>query len=226
MRLGRTFESVEFLSGDNTAVNPRLANLITAFLATKNIIRTIPLVGYAAHRLNLGVQQFFQPTTATYHDHVYMVNKLMVSLGTLKNRARLQAVTPLAPIRLHEIRWAGVRNSIRRFQEIDHFLRSASLPQETRLLFIRPELNEEITEFASILEDCHKVSLHLQSNDANINSMRRARQAFDALAKKYPSMAEDLKKGSKHVHCPDFENGIVKLQNDDEGKLRAGETKH
>jgi len=98
LRLGRNFESVEFLSGDNTAVNPRLANLITAFLATKNIIRTIPLVGCAAHRLNLGVQQFFQPTTATYHDHVYMVNKLMVSLGTLKNRARLQAVTPLAPV--------------------------------------------------------------------------------------------------------------------------------
>jgi len=31
MRLGRSFESIEFLSGDNNAVNPRFATLISAF---------------------------------------------------------------------------------------------------------------------------------------------------------------------------------------------------
>jgi hypothetical protein len=36
-------------------------------------------------------------------------------------------------------------------------------------------------------------------------------------------MVEDLKKCSKHVNCIDFENGVVKLQNDEEAKLTAGE---
>ena len=56
--------------------------------------------------------------------------------------------------------------------------------------------------------------------------MRRARQAFDGLAKKYPSMSQELKKNSKHVNCPAFKNGVVKFQIDDEAKLTAGEKKH
>ena len=51
-RFDMTWENVEFLSGDNTAVNPRLANLVSQWLFNeKNIDRIVPLVGCASYRL-------------------------------------------------------------------------------------------------------------------------------------------------------------------------------
>jgi len=34
---------------------------------------------------------------------------------------------------------------------------------------------------------------------------------FDALIKKFSSMSDDIQSNSRRVHCPDFENGIVKI---------------
>ena len=38
------------------------------------------------------------------------------------------------------------------------------------------------------------------------------RNLFDALIKKYPLSKVDIKTNSRHVHIPDFKNGIVKIQ--------------
>ena len=66
----------------------------------------------------------------------------------------------------------------------------------------------------SIFKDCNKVSIHSQSNDSEMNMMRRARQMFDGLAEKYLSMSDHF----KHVHCVCFENCVVKLQNGEKPK--------
>ena len=58
LRVNKGFENLEFIKGDNTSVNPRLANLVTRYLKSKGIDRIVPLVGYAAHRLNLGVKTY------------------------------------------------------------------------------------------------------------------------------------------------------------------------
>ena len=64
-RFDMTWENVEFLSGDNTAVNPRLANLISQWLFNeKNIDRIVPFVGCASHWLNLAVQGLYKTGTA------------------------------------------------------------------------------------------------------------------------------------------------------------------
>ena len=58
--MGRSWQAVEFLSGDNTAVTPRLANLVSDFLLREHgIRRNVPLVGCASHRLNLAVQSLY-----------------------------------------------------------------------------------------------------------------------------------------------------------------------
>ena len=51
--------------------------------------------------------------------------------------------------------------------------------------------------------------------------MLGARNLFDALMKTFPSIRDDINSNSKHVYCPDFENGIVKIQSHQDAKLSA-----
>ena len=224
-RFDRSYESIEFLSGDNTNVNPRLANLISDWLLReRDIERTVPLVGCAAHRLNLGVKTYYQHEDAIYYPHIKAVNNLMVNLMTLKNRAKLAMVTQKAPIRLHEIRWVGAHAMLHRQQEFETCIRAAALPIETRRLFISATMNEEINHFVQILDECNEISIRLQSIDPKtVLKLSQVRFLFDVLIRKYPPLEHDLKANSVHVHCPHFENGIVKIQNGEESKLLRAE---
>ena len=53
--------------------------------------------------------------------------------------------------------------------------------------------------------------------------MLGARNLFDALIKKFPSIREYIKSSSRHVYCPDFENGVVKPQSHLDAKPSAAE---
>ena len=85
-KYNRGFEAIEFIVGDNASVNRLLANRIKEWLQkNKNISRTLPLIGCASHKLNLAVQSLYSPGTPE-HEVVEKVHKLMIELGTLKNR--------------------------------------------------------------------------------------------------------------------------------------------
>ena len=100
--MGRSWQSVEFLSGDITCVIPRLPNLVSDFLLREHgIRRNLPLVGCASHRLNLAVQSLYEDGTE-HHELLKKVNEIMVELNTLKNRYRLATVTQLTRTRLHD----------------------------------------------------------------------------------------------------------------------------
>ena len=202
LRIGKGFENLEFISADNTNVNPRLADLVTDYLQSRGIDRVIPLVGCAAHRLNLGVKSYYEdpknPNSpkGRYCDHIKAINKLMVELMSLKNRAKLYVVTSKIPIRLHEIRWAGAMELALRFNEMKNDIRRASLPAETRKLFLTAEMEEEILEFSEIMKVCHTVSLYLQNSNGDECTMSGTRTLFDALMKKYPLLKDDIKTNS------------------------------
>ena len=53
--------------------------------------------------------------------------------------------------------------------------------------------------------------------------MSGTRTLFDALIKKYPLLKDDIKTNSRHVHNPDFENGIVKIQMNQGARLTDDE---
>ena len=53
--------------------------------------------------------------------------------------------------------------------------------------------------------------------------MSGTRTLFDALIKKYPLLKDDIKTDSRHVHNPDFQNGIVKIQMNQEARLTDDE---
>ena len=81
----RDFTAIEFPTGDNTYVNGRLADLISKWLLThKKIRRIVPLVGCAAHRLNLAVQHLVSKTVnKVWFDLNLKFHTLMVDLKTI-----------------------------------------------------------------------------------------------------------------------------------------------
>jgi hypothetical protein len=78
------FNAIEFISGDNTSVNPRLARLIE-----EHIGAPVPLlIGCASHKLNLAVDIFVEQ--AIYAPLFTKVSNLMKQLRTLKNSSKLR----------------------------------------------------------------------------------------------------------------------------------------
>ena len=104
----RSFESIDFLSGDNCTVNGVLATKITTHLRAKNIIKLVPLVGFASHRLNLSIRLFYEAPNSKYYALVNKVNDLMVELRTLKNKYKLAAKTKLNPVKRNDTRWGSI----------------------------------------------------------------------------------------------------------------------
>ncbi len=221
--MGRTWQSVEFLSGDNTSVNPRLANLVTDFILREyGVRRTIPLVGCASHRLNLAVQSLYEPGTV-HHDLLKKVNEVMNELNTLKNRYRLATVTNLIPTRLHEIRWGGALATFKKYLALEEFLDKAEFPRETRRKFLDSEDVEQAGQFVEFLSEFERVNIHLQTDDAQVVSIHIVRCLFDKLIRHCPEVSLQLAKDSRLVHCPNFENGIAKIQSAQENTLTAAE---
>ena len=70
------------------------------------------------------------------------------------------------------------------FNEMKNDIKRASLPAETRKLFLTAEIEEEILEFFEIMEVCHTVSLYLQNSNGDEFTMSGTRTLFDALMKK------------------------------------------
>ena len=75
-------------------------------------------------------------------------------------------------------------------------IRRASLPAETRKLFLTAEMEEEVLEFSDIMEVCHTVLLYLQSSNGEECTMKGIRTLFDALMKKYSLLKDDIKTNS------------------------------
>ena len=62
-------------------INLRCADLVTDYLESRNIDRVVPLVGCAAHRLNLELKSYHEDPKnlntlkGRYFDHIKAINK-------------------------------------------------------------------------------------------------------------------------------------------------------
>jgi len=82
----------------------------------------------------------------------------------------------------------------------------------------------KVSSFINELKDFHQVSIWLQTNNAADVAMSMTRFYFDKLLltqhkRVFPDIVDDLGLNSRLIHCPAFENGVVKIQNGDEHKL-------
>ena len=125
----RNFSSLLFLTGDNAAVNVRLANLITSALRAQGNDVLVPLVGCANHRLNLAVKLLFK--SKEYDDLVDAVRQLMKDLRSMKNRYKLAVHTSISPEIDNETRWGSQLKILLSFIALYEFLSMCAFSDKT-----------------------------------------------------------------------------------------------
>ena len=180
---------------DNAAVNTCLADLLE-----------IPMIGCASHRFNLACKSYLQK----YETTLSKINSLMVTLRNVKQAGKLRTRTHLEPVTRNDTRWSSTHDMLLRFFRIREFLDDTGAD----LLYNMPtpiEVNELNLAMADLAEFESSTKL-LQDQQRSLSEVR---VIFDAMLSNYPGMERHISEQGAIVHSPDFENGLVKLQDEE-----------
>ncbi len=211
----KTYDSIQFITADNAAVNGRLCQLLTEYLSNlSSAPRLVPLVGCASHRLNLAVQAIYNDN-GTYSNILALIDDLMRALNTQKNRPKLSAVTSLCPETRNLTRWGSTFNMLEKYLLLKPFLAMAHFDPLLKAKIVHLDVYaQQIENLRAILRDFEAVSQYLQSDSSDVNLMR-VRQLFDGLIQAEPKMRSYLAADAPIVHDKIFERAVVKLQRGD-----------
>ncbi|ETO86284.1 hypothetical protein F444_00163 [Phytophthora nicotianae P1976] len=152
--------------GDNCSVNQAIGRKLDV----------LPFIGCASHRFQLAVNDVL----ANEETLLAKIHALMKHLNTIKCRAALRKVTPLAPAVRNATRWSSVFSMVdhytkphRALQPMDH----ATISTHGIALFMLSESETaQATELLSTLYDFQEVTKALQ--DLTL-TLIRVRRAFD-----------------------------------------------
>lgn len=138
----------------------------------------------------------------------------MLSLRNIKQAGKLRTKTPLEPVTRNDTRWSSSFAMLERFFRIKEYVDvtdsdlAVNMPTPLETLELQ-DIMKHLTEFESatkILQD-EKITLS------------DARSIFDKLLEHYPEMHHHISNDSVFVHSPHFENGLVKVIDEDFDKL-------
>lgn len=217
--MGRDFSALEFIAGDNTATNPKIARLITNLVG-----HPVPLIGCASHKLNLAVELFIDDG---YKDVVEKIAVVCAKLRQLKNASKLRKKgLPCALLR--SIKWGSTKDMTGRYLEIHDALGGCDFDADVLrsvLSFADLALAKDLYKALTVFD---KVSKLLQMDglgEKNIQALTldAVRNQFDKLIEKYPTTARHLSANADIIQNKTFEKGIVKLQAGKERELTPGE---
>jgi hypothetical protein len=168
-RYDREFQHIEFLCGDNCAVNGLLSDKISAWLSReKNIVRRIPLIGCASHRLNLAVSSLYKQPGSDYYEVVKKVNLLISELRTLKNQYKVNAKFGKSILRANDTRWNSTFTALSRYLEFHPLISSCGFHRDVLKMVPSQEEIFLLNELVAKLEICTEVSIFLQHEDSTI----------------------------------------------------------
>lgn len=192
---GKSLENVVCLVGDNMSTNRALADVCG-----------VPLVGCAAHKFNLEMQDFLE-AHAKILDRLH---SLMTKLRTLKNSALLRAAgTNIRPKLRCATRWTGTFGMIECYYKIKAEIVEVSLQTDEILaLLLTPIEERDLLSLWESLEPLKSVMVTLQTPNLN---MLESRVLFDEVIRHYPTMNKRLAVDAMIVHTPSFDSGVVKL---------------
>jgi hypothetical protein len=165
--LGCDFNAIEFISGDNTSVNPRLARLIEEHIGVP-----VPLIGCASHKLNLAVDIFVDQ--AIYAPLVTKVANLMKQLRTLKNASKLRRHGLLMAVIPNATRWGSLLACLLRYDEHYADLRNCDLDDTVLDMIPSAVEHRRIQELLVHLKQFETISMQLQGGGRPIGSPRWA----------------------------------------------------
>eukprot|EP00602_Paraphysomonas_sp_CaronLab_P013627 CAMPEP_0185042242 /NCGR_PEP_ID=MMETSP1103-20130426/42236_1 /TAXON_ID=36769 /ORGANISM="Paraphysomonas bandaiensis, Strain Caron Lab Isolate" /LENGTH=429 /DNA_ID=CAMNT_0027582275 /DNA_START=560 /DNA_END=1849 /DNA_ORIENTATION=- len=212
--VGHNFDSIEFISGDNTATNPKLARLIGL-----KIGKVVPLVGCASYRLNLAVMTFID---THYQGLINKISTLSKALRTLKNSSKLRK-RGIKEALLSSTEWGSLFAMVNRYVEIEDKLPDCNLDDKVLLLIPSRAEHSRILQMREELKEFNCVSMLLQQEGDLQLDMSEVRHQFDMLIEKFPVTASHLSVDADIVQNPTFEKAIVKIQNGYEESLTRQE---
>lgn len=220
------FEHIDFVTGDNCAVNKRFATLISNRILRENGSAKswcVPLVGCASHRLNLARMAFYgNPGNEIV---IQKIDMLMTKLRTLKNSAKLRKVTNYCPENNNATRWTSTSAALEKFKKIEPHLPTARFGEDV-LQFIPTALeSNQISSIIASDQSFASASRALQRGGNNHLEMVHVRALFDKLIMQHPESAEKLSPTAEIIHSPAFETAVCKVQSLDERSLNVNEKK-
>ena len=208
------FNCIEFISGDNTACNPKLARLISQLLQ-----HPVPLIGCASHKLNLAVEKFIRDD---YAQLVEGIADLCVKLRQLKNASKLRKKN-LPGAELRSIKWGSTYAMVVRYIELHDNIRDCNFDNDVLRCMPSAVDHARAVELCSFLGDFNVVSKLLQMDGQKAMDLDDVRVQFDMLIDKYPGTAHYLSADAAIVQNKSFEKGVVKLQKGNEHDLTPAE---
>lgn len=195
---GKSVANVCFLSLDNENTNRSISNRIN-----------IPMIGCAAHRLNLAMDKWIEsiPEIEKVHD-------LMKKLRTLKVAGWLRKRTAMAAEDYNKTRWLSTYKMLQKYFRLEPIFRDEPHEEIADLQLSSREHSKLSRLFNGIMRDLHSVQVSIQSNDMKFNEVRLL---FDELIEDHgadiPSLEKYLSEDSAFVNDPHFESGILKIMN-------------
>ena len=200
---------------DNAYINSRLCNLISDWLwDKKKIRRVVPLIGCAAHRLNLAVQHLLSAdVNPEWHELIQKVHALMSDLKTIKNRPKLAVATHWAPQIRQDTRWNSTYHMLVKYLNICKATENFQTCIGFSIATFTGSFNEHtaIEEIVKVLAKFEEVSVWLQHQDSKKIPLNKIRYYFDAIIKMHPETSAYLSKDGDNVNNEHFENAIAKI---------------
>lgn len=226
---GKSMENVVCFLGDNCNLNKKLAKI-----AKK------PLVGCAAHRLNLEVEHWLEDEdNATVRRALEKVNSVFAKARTSSVRRSVRnSGNLLQPILYNKTRWFSKIGTLKRFNAMEpSFTKVPAL--ESELEKITPADRQAMKGALELFEKLHLISLSLQEKDASSQKLALTRKRL--LRAKH--IIETFNRDGKNRHISstytcmylsddsaivdpmfrDFETGVIKLQNNQAADLTDAE---
>ena len=213
--LGYDFKAIEFISGDNTACNPKLARLIGL-----KIGKPVPLIGCASHKLNLAVQHYIRNTCQQLVDNLTELCRL---LRTLKNASKLRKLDLLCAILKNDTRWGSTFAMIDRYVHLSEHFGDCDFGEDVLRCIPNAIDHSKIVKLRQELEYFQSISMELQREGSDQLDMHDVRVLFDDLISKFPIVRHHLAADADIVHNKDFERAVVLVQGGQEQELKRAE---
>ena len=204
---GKNITNVIAICGDNCETNKALASLCQK-----------PLMGGASHRFNLACAELLED----HGEIIQKINALMGKMKSVKLSAKLRQFTHLRPIQANITRWSSTHQMINRYMQLKEFM--VYFDEENILEFIpSPKENATLSEVQQKLATLDSVTMALQRESTDASCVRLL---FNEIKRKFPDLDGSdkyLSPTARIIRSPNFESGIVKIQDGKEKEMTTDE---
>ena len=208
---GKTMKDVAYFVADNCETNQSISRKLQ-----------IPLIGCAAHKLNLAVKLIF----VHFRSLLEKVKSAITELGNLKNRGFLRSINALAPVTWNDTRWTSLFHALNRYVKLHPILtEEEGTPDGIKSKLLLPE---EFQALVGLLEEfnfLYSATEYLQGENCH---MAHVRSLFNEIIVRFgfiDGVEDKLAANGDLVVDPVFESAIVKVLRGNQGSLDRNELK-